>query len=51
MTAPARFSFNQATAKYWPMPELAAGCVAAGVTAVGLWREETAAYGWTRPRR
>ena len=40
-----RFSFNQATAKYWPMEELVAGCVAAGVRGVGLWREETAAYG------
>ncbi|MFC6015114.1 sugar phosphate isomerase/epimerase family protein [Plantactinospora solaniradicis] len=42
---PARFSFNQATAKYWPIPDLVAGCVAAGVPAVGLWREETAAHG------
>jgi sugar phosphate isomerase/epimerase len=40
-----RFSFNQATAKYWPMEELVAGCVGAGVGGVGLWREETAAYG------
>lgn len=40
-----RFSLNQATTKYWPIPELVAGCVDAGVTRVGLWREETAAYG------
>lgn len=40
-----RFSFNQATAKYWPLPELAAGCTAAGVTQVGLWREEVQDYG------
>ncbi|MBM0236211.1 sugar phosphate isomerase/epimerase [Micromonospora sp. ATA32] len=40
-----RFSFNQATAKYWPMEDLVAGCVDAGVTGVGLWREEAAAYG------
>ncbi|SDY04887.1 Sugar phosphate isomerase/epimerase [Micromonospora pattaloongensis] len=40
-----RFSLNQATTKYWPMPELVAGCLDAGVTGVGLWREETAAYG------
>ncbi|MBF9127788.1 sugar phosphate isomerase/epimerase [Plantactinospora sp. S1510] len=45
---PARFSFNQATAKYWPIPDLVAGCVAAGVSAVGLWREETAAHGLDR---
>ncbi|MFC4108666.1 sugar phosphate isomerase/epimerase family protein [Micromonospora zhanjiangensis] len=43
-----RFSFNQATAKHWPMPDLVAGCVAAGVRNVGLWREETAAHGLAR---
>lgn len=43
-----RFSFNQATAKYWPMEELVAGCAGAGVAGVGLWREETAAYGLER---
>ena len=43
-----RFSFNQATATYWPMTELVAGCVAAGVGAVGLWREQVAEYGLTR---
>lgn len=40
-----RFSFNQATAKYWPLAELVAGCVAAGVTQVGLWRDQVAAHG------
>ena len=48
MTAPARLarlSFNQATARDWPLPDLVAGCVAAGVPAVGLWREQVAAYG------
>jgi sugar phosphate isomerase/epimerase len=40
-----RFSFNQATANYWPMEELVAGCVAAGVSKVGLWREQVAEYG------
>lgn len=40
-----RFAFNQATAKYWPMPELVAGCVQAGVTNLGLWREQVADYG------
>ncbi|MET0424697.1 MAG: sugar phosphate isomerase/epimerase family protein [Actinoplanes sp.] len=39
------FSLNQATTKRWPLDELVAGCVAAGVEAVGLWREEVAAYG------
>lgn len=41
----ARLSFNQATARDWPLPDLVAGCVAAGVPAVGLWREQVAAYG------
>src|SRR4051794_41683641 len=39
------FSLNQATTKRWPLDELVAGCVAAGVPAVGLWREEVAEYG------
>jgi sugar phosphate isomerase/epimerase len=43
-----RFSLNQATTKYWPIEDLVAGCVDAGVTQVGLWREETAAYGLAR---
>jgi sugar phosphate isomerase/epimerase len=40
-----RFSFNQATARYWPVPDLVAGCVAEGVANVGLWREPVAEYG------
>lgn len=43
----ARFSFNQATAKYWSVPELVCGCRAAGVRGVGLWREPVAGYGLT----
>ncbi len=43
-----RFSFNQATAQHWPLPEVVAGCVDAGVPGVGLWREPVAAYGLTR---
>lgn len=42
---PPRFSFNQATAKHWPVPDLVAGCVSAGVTQVGLWREPVAEFG------
>ena len=45
-----RFSLNQATTKYWPLPELAAGCVDAGVTKVGLWREDIQAYGVSKSR-
>lgn len=40
-----RFSFNQATANNWPMEELVAGCVDAGVARVGLWREQVGEYG------
>ncbi len=43
-----RFSFNQATAKYWPLPDVVAGCAAAGVRHVGLWREPVAEYGLDR---
>lgn len=46
-TAWQRFSFNQATAKRWPLPELVAGCRQAGVTQVGLWRDQIAGYGST----
>jgi sugar phosphate isomerase/epimerase len=45
VNALARFSFNQATAKRWPLPELVAGCAGAGVPAVGLWREQVAEHG------
>ena len=41
----AKFSLNQATTKHWPLDELVRGCLAAGVPAVGLWREDVAAYG------
>src|SRR5690554_791759 len=40
-----RFSFNQATASRWPVPELVANCHQLGVPAVGLWREQVAAHG------
>jgi sugar phosphate isomerase/epimerase len=43
-----RFSFNQATAKYWPLVDVVEGCVAAGVQAVGLWREPVEEYGLGR---
>jgi len=35
-----RFALNSATTKRWPLPELAAGCADAGVTQVGLWRDD-----------
>ncbi|MGH3877230.1 MAG: sugar phosphate isomerase/epimerase family protein [Actinophytocola sp.] len=43
-----RFSFNQATAKHWPLPDVVDGCAAAGVRSVGLWREPVASYGLSR---
>ncbi|GID93131.1 sugar phosphate isomerase/epimerase family protein [Amorphoplanes digitatis] len=43
-----RFSLNQATTRHWPMPDLVAGCVRAGVTGVGLWRENVQEYGVER---
>lgn len=43
-----RFSFNQATAKFWPLPEVVAGCAVAGVPGIGLWREPVRDYGLAR---
>jgi len=40
-----RFALNRATTKHWPLPELVAGCAEAGVTGVGLWRDDVAAHG------
>jgi sugar phosphate isomerase/epimerase len=46
-----RFSFNQATANHWPLEEVVAGCVEAGVPGIGLWREPVASYGLERASR
>jgi sugar phosphate isomerase/epimerase len=43
-----RLSFNQATAKYWPLPDVVEGCVTAGVRWAGLWREPVLDYGLAR---
>jgi sugar phosphate isomerase/epimerase len=43
-----RFSFNQATAKYWPLVDVVEGCAAAGVRQIGLWREPVEEYGLSR---
>ena len=40
-----RFSLNQATTKHWPIDDLVAGCVAQGVSGVGLWRDNVASFG------
>ncbi|MGW6703530.1 sugar phosphate isomerase/epimerase family protein [Streptomyces sp. NPDC054956] len=43
--APGRFSLNQETIRQWSLPELVAGCTAAGVGAVGLWRDPVRRFG------
>ncbi|MET9699397.1 sugar phosphate isomerase/epimerase family protein [Streptomyces sp. NPDC006529] len=43
--APARLSLNQETIRQWSVPELVTGCAAAGVMAVGLWRDPVRAFG------
>ncbi|MFH7597820.1 sugar phosphate isomerase/epimerase family protein [Streptomyces racemochromogenes] len=43
--APARFSLNQETVRQWSVPELVDGCGAAGVGAVGLWRDPVRGFG------
>ncbi|MEW2445779.1 sugar phosphate isomerase/epimerase family protein [Micromonospora marina] len=45
---PGRFSLNQATTQHWPLADVVAGCVAAGVAGIGLWREPVAEYGLRR---
>ncbi|MEO5874517.1 MAG: sugar phosphate isomerase/epimerase family protein [Streptosporangiaceae bacterium] len=40
-----RFSLNQKTINRWSVPEAVAGCTAAGIGAIGLWREPVQEYG------
>ncbi|NED02782.1 sugar phosphate isomerase/epimerase [Streptomyces sp. SID6648] len=47
----ARLSINQETIKQWSLPELAEGCVKAGIGQVGLWRAPVQAYGVERTAR
>ncbi|MFD7385915.1 MULTISPECIES: sugar phosphate isomerase/epimerase family protein [Streptomyces] len=46
-----RLSLNQETIKQWSLPELAEGCVKAGIGMVGLWRAPVQAYGVERTAR
>ncbi|WP_433397824.1 sugar phosphate isomerase/epimerase family protein [Streptomyces sp. CA-146814] len=46
-----RLSLNQETIKQWSLPELAEGCVKAGIGQVGLWRAPIQAYGVERTAR
>ncbi|MFD7491568.1 sugar phosphate isomerase/epimerase family protein [Streptomyces sp. NPDC059832] len=43
-----RLSINQETIKQWSLPELAEGCVKAGIDKVGLWRAPVQSYGIER---
>lgn len=47
----ARLSINQETIRQWSLPELAEGCVTAGIGRVGLWRAPIQAYGVERTAR
>jgi sugar phosphate isomerase/epimerase len=42
MTGLERFSLNLATTRQWPLPDAVAGCAAAGIAGVGLWRDQVA---------
>ncbi|MEV4316428.1 sugar phosphate isomerase/epimerase family protein [Actinocrispum sp. NPDC049592] len=41
----ARLSLNQATTTQWTVPEVVSGCVQAGISGIGLWRDPVAAHG------
>jgi len=45
VTAAARLSLNQRTIPSWSVPEIVDKCAAAGIGAVGLWREPVAEHG------
>ncbi|MFE0026281.1 sugar phosphate isomerase/epimerase family protein [Amycolatopsis sp. NPDC059021] len=46
-----RLSLNQITTKSWTLPEAVAGCAAAGVGWIGLWRDKVAEVGACRAAR
>lgn len=43
-----KLSLNQITTKRWSLPEAVEGCVAAGIPAIGLWRDKVAEVGTAR---
>jgi sugar phosphate isomerase/epimerase len=43
-----RLSLNQMTTRAWTVPEAVAGCVRAGIGAIGLWRAPVAEHGLRR---
>jgi sugar phosphate isomerase/epimerase len=40
-----RLSLNQATTKYWTLPEAVEGCVRAGIPWIGVWRDRLQEFG------
>ncbi|WP_245194465.1 sugar phosphate isomerase/epimerase family protein [Kitasatospora phosalacinea] len=46
-----RLSLNQITTKGWTLEEAVRGCVAAGIPAIGLWRDKVAEIGVARAAR
>lgn len=46
-----RLSLNQNTTNSWSLPEAVAGCVRAGIPAIGVWREPAQQYGVERSAR
>ncbi|HEV2653339.1 MAG TPA: sugar phosphate isomerase/epimerase family protein [Ktedonobacteraceae bacterium] len=47
----ARLSLNQITTQRWGVREAVAGCVRAGIPAIGLWRDKVAETGVAESRR
>jgi sugar phosphate isomerase/epimerase len=47
----ARLSLNQRTTQRWSVGEAVEGCLAAGIPAIGLWREQIAEFGLERACR
>lgn len=43
-----KLSLNQVTTKRWSVPQAVAGCVEAGIPAIGLWRDKVAETGLQR---
>jgi sugar phosphate isomerase/epimerase len=46
-----RLSLNTATVKRWTLAEAVAGCAAAGITGIGLWRDRVAGAGLDDARK
>jgi sugar phosphate isomerase/epimerase len=46
-----RLSLNQITTRSWSLPEAVAGCAAAGLGWIGLWRDKVAEVGVARAAR